>query len=506
MMASTSKSNTPSAASSKSLNLTSLPKPLLLEVMSLLDAPSLKHLRLTSKLLKFISDELITCIKYGIAPDDCSPVQLECGAERWPSIKTIKLSFPSWPYGHRQANPEEVTSALECLVRTKWTAVEEINFPKVNPFTFDRAPISISAAQALAACTVSWGRLRKLKMQAILCAQGLDVLATHGYFPLLEDLDLSCYDFKENRTLAGAALAKFASRAPNLWKLKLCHCRLGEYLLPLFETELPNLEIINLGDCGIANHVLSKLNPQKWPGLSTLVLEDNPFRGSGLKRLLKENWNALKHLDVSLTYVGNKGIECLIAATSAGRLPSLTSLGVRGVLGTSFEAFAFASWPNLEQLVIGGWDFDKDEIINLNAGIQADRFPALKSLTLRGCFMFNGVDFGSVFFSTVWSHIEELTLDQCRLAPRLFAYLTAVAGNSFPKLQVLTFRRPVFVSAASDDPFIWDQTTEMFLHAPLPSLMRVEFHCIYYTNFLEELSGWKVTKIDGGNITVVERI
>ena len=64
----------------------------------------------------------------------------------------------------------------------------------------------------------------------------------------------------------------------------------------------------------------------------------------------------------------------------------------------------------------------------------------------------------------------------------------------------------MFVSAASDDPFIWDQTTEMFLHAPLPSLMRVEFHCIYYTNFLEELSGWKVTKIDGGNITVVERI
>ena len=491
---------------SDSPTLTSLLKPLLLEVMSLLDAPSLKHLRLTSKLLKFISDELITCIKYGIALDDCSPVQLECGAERWPSIKTIKLSFPKHPYRHGQANPEEVTSALECLVRTKWTAVEEINFPKVNPFTFDRAPISISAAQALAACTVSWGRLRKLKMQAILCAQGLDVLATHGYFPLLEDLDLSCYDFKENRTLAGAALAKFASRAPNLWKLKLCHCRLGEYLLPLFETELPNLEIINLGDCGIANHVLSKLNPQKWPGLSTLVLENNPVSAEGLNRLLKENWNALKHLDVSGTPVVYAGIECLIAASLAGRLPSLTSLGVGGVSGISFEAFAFASWPNLEQLVIGGGHFDKDEIVNFISSIQAGRFPSLKSLALT-YWKKDFINFiRSMSLSTTWNDIEEMTLDACIRGSEDFAGLAAVARNSFPKLRFLTFRNANKLYYYEDpiDPYIRHQAVKTLLHPPWPSLMRVEFK--YYEHMPEALSGWKVTKSDCGNRTVMERI
>ena len=387
----------------------------------------------------------------------------------------------------------------------QWIAIEEIYFLPGGRITNVKVSngtlLNISGAHALAACTVSWGRLRKLKMQDVLCPQGLDVLATHGVFPSLEELDLSSSDFKKNSTLADAALAKLVSRAPNLRKIDLRLCQLGKCFFPLFEMELPNLQIINLGRCFINDTVLSKLNPQKWPGLSTLVLENNPVSADGLNRLLKENWNALKHLDLSSTAVGNEGIECLIAASSAGHLPSLTSLGVGCVSGTAFEAFTFAPWPNLERIVIGGYDFDTDDIIDFISSIQSGRFPSLKSLTLT----YWKEDFRSMFLSRTWNDIEELTLDSCIRKPEDFAGLAAVAGNSFPKLRLLAFKNSRIIYFSDPiDPYIRNQAIETLLHAPWPSLMRVEFKC--YEHMPEALSGWKVTKSDRGERTVMERM
>ena len=126
-MTSTSKSNAPSASSFKSLNLTSLPKLLLLEVVRLLDAQSRKQLRLTNKLLRHTADELVTCIPYGTAPECCNPVQLESVAKRWPSIKIIELFFAeTLDETIDDEVDEEITDAIECLLRTKWTAIEEI--------------------------------------------------------------------------------------------------------------------------------------------------------------------------------------------------------------------------------------------------------------------------------------------------------------------------------------------------------------------------------------------
>ena len=505
MGASTSKSNTPRAARFKSQNLTSLPEPLLLQIMSLLDAPGLKHLRLTNKLLKCTADELVTCIKYGIAPDYCSPVQLECGAERWPSIKTIKLLFKGQFSDHIENNSEDLTNAIECLIRAQWIAIEEIYFlhwGRSSPGKYSRinsTRLNISAAHALAACTVSWGRLRKLRMQDVICAQGLDILATHGDFPLLEELDLSCSNFGSKSTLASAALAKLVSRAPKLCKLNVHQCRLG--FIRLFEKDLPNLEIINLSRCGIDDRVLSKLNPEKWPGLSTLVLEGNYLSDKGFETLLKKNWKALNNLDLSNIDVRNEHIECLVAATSAGRLPSLTSLGVGGVSGITFEAFTFASWPNLERIVIGGHDFDKDDIVNFISSIQAGRFPSLKSLALT----YWKKDFRSMFLSRTWNDIEELTLDSCFRKPEDFAGLAAVAANSFSKLRLLAFKKSRNIYYCIPiDPYIRNQAIETLLHAPWPSLMRVEFKC--YEHMPEALRGWKVTKSDCGSRTVMERI
>ena len=183
-MTSTSKSNAPSASSFKSLNLTSLPKLLLLEVVRLLDAQSRKQLRLTNKLLRHTADELVTCIPYGTAPECCNPVQLESVAKRWPSIKIIELFFAeTLDETIDDEVDEEITDAIECLLRTKWTAIEEIKFPEATFNSRVPAYTNISGAQALAACTVSWGRLRKLKMQGAVMPEGLDVLATHGAFP-----------------------------------------------------------------------------------------------------------------------------------------------------------------------------------------------------------------------------------------------------------------------------------------------------------------------------------
>ena len=224
MMTFTSNSNTSGSASSEAPTLTSLPKPQLLQIMSLLDTPSLKHLRLTNKLLECTANELITCIKYGTAPDCCNAAQLEHVAERWPSIKIIKVFCMQ---GHFKSLPnhyQEIRNAITCLLHAKWTGVEEIKFQDAFPLKFPCA-LDNSGARALAACTVSLGRLRKLKMQNTVWHEGLDILATHGEFPSLEELDLSYSNFSICTPLAGTALAKLASRAPKLCTLNLRRCR-----------------------------------------------------------------------------------------------------------------------------------------------------------------------------------------------------------------------------------------------------------------------------------------
>ena len=423
MVGSTPSDDTSSLASSESPNLTSLEKPLLLQVMSLLDVASLKHIRLTNKFLKDTSDDLITFINYGTATDCCNPEQLDSVAERWPKIKIIKLSFLKRLSDVNQADSEAVKSALERLVLTKWTAIEEFIFPKANYDCFALGT-NVSGARALAACTVSWGRLRKLKMQNVVCHEGLDVLATHGAFPSLEELDLSWSQFRSNKTLAGAALAKLASRAPKLRKLKLSSCFLGFILIPLLETELPNLELINLTRCSVEDKILSKLNPEKWHGLSTLVLKDNPFSSTGLESLFKKEWKRLRHLDLSdglVVYEYNTdGFQSLVAASSAGRLPSSTSLALCGFAGILFASFARASWHNLERLAIGGKQFGRGGIVDFLASVDAQRFPALKSLTLhydgfnQGHFADHFTDHltndWDLLFCRSWNQIEELKL------------------------------------------------------------------------------------------------
>ena len=495
-MTSTSSSD---ASSSMSVNLTSLPKPLLLEVMSLLDAPSLQQLRLTNKLLRTISDEMVTSLNYGTMPDCCNRAEVEYVAERWPSIKIIKLFYPHQIYEPSDADAEELTRVMEAFLRTKWTAIEEIRFSKAISNIND---LTISGVQALAACTVSWGRLRKLKMQGNVSHDGLKVLATHGEFLSLQELDLSCSDFHSDSTLAGAALAKFVSRTPKLSKLKLRHSYLGMGLLPLFETELPSLEIINLGRAGVYDMVLPKLDPEKWPGLSTLVLKRNFITPLGLKWLLEKDWKALKHLDVSCTVVGPEGIECLNAATLAGRLPSLTSL-VSVVAGISSESFALACESNLERLEIIGGNLAQDGMLHFIASVQAQRFPALRSLNMQYCQF--SKDAWNVFLSITWNHLEELTLDSRRLAPEHFADLAGVVGNFFPKLRILKFMEKKDGERIYIDTSTWHQIFETLLHTSWPSLMRVE--CKNCSQLPEKLIGWKVTKSARGKKTVVlERI
>ena len=503
---------------SDSPTLTSLLKPLLLEVMSLLDAPSLKHLRLTNKLLKCIADELITSIKYGTARDCCSPVQLECGAKRWPSVKILKLSFLKGPYEHGQADFEEVSNSIECLVRPKWTAIEEVEFPKAYFYSSTSALrlslakasalLNISGANALAACTVSWGKLRKLRLQRTVCPNGLDVLATHGDFPSLEELDLSSSHFTSNKDLAGAALAKLASRAPKLCTLTLHCCQLGDGLIPLLEIELPNLEMIDLAYSKIDDEVLSKLDPEKWPGLSTLLLEVNLFRTKGLEMLLRKDWRALKDLDLSFTNVDTTGIGCLIAATCGGCLSSLTSLGFRGHALIWFEVFLFGKvWNHLERLSIGGGNFfHHREMSHFINGIQAGQFPALKSLTMQGCDANPGEDVWDMLLILTWNQLEELTLFRCWLGFPNFDELALTGGKTFPKLRSLAFKRTRIIDEDGDrfHPCIYKKAIEKILHAPWPSLMRVELE--YYKHAPEEVSGWKVTKKDDGDIVVMERI
>ena len=95
-MGSCSNSSAYSAASFESPTLTSLPKPLLLQIVRLLDAPSMQHLRLTNEFLKCTADELVTSIKYGTASDSCNSVKLESVAERWHKFSVFRvINLPS---------------------------------------------------------------------------------------------------------------------------------------------------------------------------------------------------------------------------------------------------------------------------------------------------------------------------------------------------------------------------------------------------------------------------
>ena len=463
--------------------------------MSLLDAPSLQNIRLTNKVLKDTADELATSLNYGTAPECCTPLQLESVAKRWPSIKTIKIFFAEQPNEHTEADLEENANAIECLVHAKWTAVEEVDFPRV-------IFVNIPSAQALAACTFSWGRLRKLKMHGVVLPEGLDVLATHGKFPSLEELDLSFSYLSPDRTLAGAALAKLVSRAPKLCNLNLGHSYCREGFIPLFELELPNLEIIDLAYAGIDDNMVSKFNPQKWPGLSSLVLQGNrSVSANGLENLLGKDWRAIKHLDLSSTTLSSEGMACLVAASSAGRLPSLTSLGVGSFNDTAFGTFAFAAWRNLERLTVGGHYFGEFQINDLIAGIQTQHFPALRSLTLQHCKVY-GETWNMVL--SMWNVLEELTLHTCQLLRGDFRSLPTGADISFPELP-LALKRINFVFVVADDSSIWDDIIETIFHEPWPSIRRIEFK--YCRDLPEELSGWKVLeKGDRGNVTVMERI
>ena len=88
--------------------------------------------------------------------------------------------------------------------------------------------------------------------------------------------------------------------------------------------------------------------------------------------------------------------------------------------------------------------------------------------------------------------------------------MVTAGDNSFPKLRLLTFKEPI-------DPhdrdglgrwtFAWNPTIELLLNRPWPSLMKIEFK-YYYGNLppAGELSKWKVSKRDYGNIAVMERI
>ena len=500
-MASTPNSNTSSPGSLKLPNLTSLSKQLLLEVMSLLDAPSLKHLRLTNKLLSATADEIVTFIKYGTARDCCSPGQLESEAKRWPSIKIIKLSFLKDFFKLVQADPEEITNAMQCLVRANWTNIEEI---ELSATFYGRPNLNISGAQALAACTVSWGRLRKLTMQAIVCDLGLNVLATHGNFPSLEELDLNSSDFRSNKHLAGAALAKLVSRAPKLCKLTLESCQLGEHLISLFQMELSELKIINLGHSGINNKLLSILDPGRWPGLSSLVLEGNLFSANGLGTMLKKDWSILEHLDLSSTAIGYEGMQCLIAATSAGRLPSLTSLGVRGFAGMRFEFFSHYNWRQLESLELGGEHFDQEEMLNFIVALRTQHFPALKSLTLGHCEVHeDSWNAPSTFYT--WNHLEELKLDRCRMTPLSFANFVEFGIRSFRELRLLQINELKGVYGMNLNGHVWTQALEqLFYERSWPSLMTVEF--THAKMLPKQLSGWKIMEMDDGEKTVMERI
>ena len=506
-MASSSSSNSANPANSKPPTLTSLPKPALLQVISLLDATSLEHLRLTNKFLNCIVNETITSITYGTKPPCCSPAEVEYVAERFPSIKIIKVCYLARSFSQSENDTEELSNAMECLRRAKWTAIEEVKFPKAR--VHGNVVMNISGAQALAACTVSWGRLRKLKMQHTVGHEGLDVLATHGDFPSLEKLDLTGSNFTSHKTLAGAALAKFVSRTPKLCTLKLRHCPLGEGFFPLFETELPSLEIINLESADIDDNILSKLNPEKWPGLSTLVLKRNSFSANGFATLLRKNWEALKHFDLISTAVGSEGIDYLAAAAAAGRLPSLTSLSVDGFAGISLETFAFACGSNLERLEIDGGEFRRDEMARFIAAVQAQRFPALRSLTLLGCQFKE--DAWAMLLSIIWDQIEELTMDADRLAYQHFADFGVVLGNFFPKVRVLTFknskdghRELSYISRSA-----WNQVNKSLFRAPWPSLMRVDFKKLDLDGpgKLPEIPlGWKVTKSEYRKFSRLERV
>ena len=67
---------------------------------------------------------------------------------------------------------------------------------------------------------------------------------------------------------------------------------------------------------------------------------------------------------------------------------------------------------------------------------------------------------------------------------------------------------------SDNDPSIWSQAIKSLLNAPFPSLMRVEFkNCrklrwssAKARELPKEVSGWKVTESDHGEIIAIERI
>ena len=471
MTFSTSHSNVSGGIGAELPTFTSPPKPLLLRIMSLLDIPSLKHFRLSQKIIRYTSGELVTSITYKIAPGYCSPAQLAHATE------------------HHQVDPQEVTTAIDCLANANWSDIESVKFTSMSRLIFQGSIlINTFSAHALATCTVAWKRLHKLTLERSVCPQGLLILATNGDFPSLEELDLTKSDFSSDNTIACTALVTLVGKAPKLFKLKLQGCELGTDLLPLVEIELSNLEIIDLTGVRGTDEVFNRLSPENWSRLSALVLRGNSkFSATGLEALLQQEWTNLKRLDLSFTAVGTRGVECLQAAAFAGRLPSLTSLVVGGYAAISFVTSIFDSWDNITCLEVVGPQTPRlvHGSAGLNSGIDAHRFPALRTLIFWE-FIFSGRNDWSILLSKTWSHLEELKLYECELSPSQFADL-AVTHVSFPNLKLISIEKSRMPRGNNTNPAEWYQAIETVLHAPPPSLKTIDFRMFRYARRFERM-------------------
>lgn len=521
-------------------NLTSLGEHILRLIVSHLDFASVLKLRLVSKLLKKYANERVTTIKYGGLPCFSNPQEIERACRVWPGIKTI--------YYVPEYYEED---AMESLLHSTWIGIEEFHCGSY---------IGCRGAAGLSELSQRWTRLRELRFSFdSIDPEGLVYLAT-GAYPALEKLILSSCGLGSR---AGAPLATFAARCPNLKELDLERNELvGEDLKPFFNVELNMLEIVKLKE----NLVNGNLGAAQWPRLCFLDLKGNCLDEEAIIGICKGEWPLLENLDLSLSEIGVAGAEALRDAAAPGpttqprwpclqhldltqsgcdgeilqklfqskwgalkflnlrqnyemglegakalaaaapRLPVLTTLDVRDtdMNAQAIEALLSICWSTLERLETG--DHNVKTLSAIAAGAQQNHLPTLKSMSFF-CDKWTPKHFRSLLECS-WPGVEKICFGGCNFTWKKMAAI-AEAAPRLPNIQLLVFSHDYEEDRRKR--YGGEKGLMLFFCAPWSfTLKKVAFNLLIEVSpqFKHSLAahGWRILPQDKDHYTRVERI
>lgn len=224
-------------------------------------------------------------------------------------------------------------------------------------------------------------------------------------------------------------------RWPGLKWLSLRNIHLEHYaeLIPEARwTELETLHIYSafLGEAGA--QALAKAAPH-WPKLTNLIFSGMYVDPEEIHELMEVHWPFLKEISFSNADINSRGGKAI--AKAGKRCPALKKLDLtKNYLGDKgLRAILAADFLNLEEIRLRDNEIGDDGVRFL--GLNADRLPKLKSLMLDGNFLWDDALEGLARAN--WPYLETLWLGKhSHFSSRGYAAL-ARGSALWPRLKTL---------------------------------------------------------------------